>query len=138
MTLILPGPVAIPVVVALAFTAGRILGRLAREARLITIAWLALRGTKPDERPEILRALGRAGWGWRTATCQDGDSPATTDMGSRIAGVGDNAHRALSTGSARTLPSADLANRPLNETRHVRHSGRVAMQLRAITQPAQP
>jgi hypothetical protein len=38
---------------------------LAREARLITVVWLALRGTRPDERADIIRALtggqGRVG-----------------------------------------------------------------------------
>jgi len=48
---------AIPVFVALVVAAGRIVASLAREARLITVVWLALRGTRPDERTEIIRAL---------------------------------------------------------------------------------
>jgi hypothetical protein len=33
------------------------LAPLAREVRLIAVAWLALRGTQPRDRPEILWAL---------------------------------------------------------------------------------
>jgi hypothetical protein len=62
MTFIPPALATIPVLVALAVAAGRIVAPLAREARLITVVWLALRGTRPDQRAEIIRALrGRQG-----------------------------------------------------------------------------
>jgi hypothetical protein len=57
MTVILPTVAAVPVIVALTVAAGRIVAPLAREARLITVAWLALRDTRPDQRAEIVRAL---------------------------------------------------------------------------------
>lgn len=47
----------IPLLVALSVAAGHILAPLAREARLITVAWLALRGTQPDQRADIIEAL---------------------------------------------------------------------------------
>jgi hypothetical protein len=60
MSLISPGLTAIPAIVAIAAVFGRMLAPLAREVRLTMVAWLALRGTQPDERPEILRALAGA------------------------------------------------------------------------------
>jgi hypothetical protein len=44
-------------ILAIAAVSGHLLASIAREVRLMAIAWLALRGTRPDERPEILRAL---------------------------------------------------------------------------------
>jgi len=57
MTLISPTLAAIPALVTLAIAAGRVVVPLAREVRLVTVAWLALRRTRPDERAEIIRAL---------------------------------------------------------------------------------
>jgi hypothetical protein len=57
MTLITLTLATLPALVTLAVTAGRIVASLAREARIITVLWLALRGTRPDERAEIIRAL---------------------------------------------------------------------------------
>jgi hypothetical protein len=54
MTLLSPGLVA---VLAVAAVLGRVLAPLAREIRLALVTWLALRGTRPPERPEILNAL---------------------------------------------------------------------------------
>jgi hypothetical protein len=72
MTLILPTLATIPVLAALTVAAGRIVAPLAREARLITVVWLALRGTRPNQRAEIIRALtGRQG-------LVDGDSTKRT------------------------------------------------------------
>jgi hypothetical protein len=57
MTLIPPTLALIPALVTLAVAFGRIVAPLAREARLATTVWLALRGTQPSERAEIIRAL---------------------------------------------------------------------------------
>jgi hypothetical protein len=57
MTLSPPTLAMIPALVALTIAAGRIVAPLAREARLITVVWLALRGTRPGQRAEIIRAL---------------------------------------------------------------------------------
>lgn len=57
MTMIPPTLVALPALVTLAVAAGRIVAPLAREVRVITVVWLALRGTRPDDRTEIIRAL---------------------------------------------------------------------------------
>ena len=75
------GPTAIPTLVAAVGMAGRMLAPLAREARLSILSWLALRGTQPDQRPEIIRALA-------------GHSPKAKTMmlpGNGVL-VGDNAH----------------------------------------------
>ena len=58
MGLICPSLAAIPAFVAIAAVIGRMVASLAREARLTAVVWLALRGTQPSERPEILKALG--------------------------------------------------------------------------------
>jgi hypothetical protein len=47
----------VPELLALAALGGRMLAPLIREARLTFVAWLALRGTQPSERPEIIRAF---------------------------------------------------------------------------------
>ena len=57
MGLISHGLAEAPAVMLLAVVLGHALERLAREIRLAAIVWRALRGTRPDERPEILRAL---------------------------------------------------------------------------------
>ena len=57
MTVIPSALAAIPALVTLTVVAGRIVGPLAREARFIVVVWLALRGTRPDERADIIRAL---------------------------------------------------------------------------------
>ena len=57
MTLIPPTLAALPALVTLAITAGRFMSSLAREARIITVVWLALRGTQPSQRAEIIRAF---------------------------------------------------------------------------------
>lgn len=57
MVLIPSALAALPLLVALTVAAGRTVASLAREARLMTVAWLALRGTRPDQRAEIVHAL---------------------------------------------------------------------------------
>jgi hypothetical protein len=47
----------IPAVLALTVAAGRVVAPLAREARRFAVMWLALRGTQPSERAEIIRAF---------------------------------------------------------------------------------
>lgn len=47
----------VPAIVIIAVAVGSALAPLTREILLATLAWLALRGTRPHERPEILRAL---------------------------------------------------------------------------------
>ena len=53
----LPSLAAVPAVVLAAAVLGRMLASLAREMRLTFVAWLALRGTSPGERSQILQAL---------------------------------------------------------------------------------
>jgi len=57
MSLISAGLGTIPAIVAIAAVLGRVVALLVREVRLAMVAWLALRGTQPGERPDILRAL---------------------------------------------------------------------------------
>jgi hypothetical protein len=57
MTLISPTLAATPALVAIAIFAGRIVAAIAREVRITTVVWLALRSTRPEERAEIIRAL---------------------------------------------------------------------------------
>lgn len=46
-----------PLALALAAIAGRTIVALARHATRLVLAWLALRGSRPEQRPEILRAM---------------------------------------------------------------------------------
>ena len=57
MAHLLPGLGKVLALLTLAGICGRMLAPLAREVRLAILVWLALRGTQPDLRPEILRAL---------------------------------------------------------------------------------
>ena len=57
MGLISHGLTGAPTVMLLAAVLGHSFTRLAREIRLAAVVWRALRGTRPDERPEILRAI---------------------------------------------------------------------------------
>jgi hypothetical protein len=47
----------VPAIVIIAMALCHTLALLGREVRLAMLTWLALRGTQPSERPEILRAL---------------------------------------------------------------------------------
>jgi hypothetical protein len=49
--------VSLPEFAAVAVLISRLLTSLLREVRLTVLTWLALRGTQPDQRPEIIRAL---------------------------------------------------------------------------------
>lgn len=67
----------VPVVVTAAAVLGRALAQLAREVRLALLNWLALRGTRPDERSEIIQALtGSSGQVERAAMPDVGSSKA--------------------------------------------------------------
>lgn len=57
MSLISPGLTAIPAIMAMAVIFSRMLALVAHEVRLIIIVRLALQGTQPCERSDILRAL---------------------------------------------------------------------------------
>lgn len=57
MTLIQSTLAAVPELVILTITAGRIVAAVAREATTIIVTRLALRDTRPDERADIIRAL---------------------------------------------------------------------------------
>jgi len=95
------GLAALSTMVAVSAVLGRLLAPLAREVRLTAIAFLALRGSQPGERAEILRALAtvtsRTG---RTAIpnsslVDDGGSSAMITMlrsDTPLRGAGLNAH----------------------------------------------
>lgn len=48
---------SLPAFAGAAVLAARLITGLARELRLTVAVWLALRGTRPEQRPEIIRAL---------------------------------------------------------------------------------
>jgi hypothetical protein len=94
----------ISVLVTLTVAAVRIVAPLAREARLITIVWLALRGTRPGQRAEIIRALtGRPG-------LVDGSPPK----------------RALATAAAQRAGTAAISGDRVREEHSAGDSGKVA------------
>ena len=74
MDLTSTGLAAFPATVVAAAVLGRMLAPLAREVRLIVVGWLALRGTQPNERPEILRALAAVPYQAGQATISKVDS----------------------------------------------------------------
>lgn len=85
MSLICPGLAAIPAFAAIAAVLSRTLASLAHEVRLTAVAWLALRGTQPSERPEILRALAAAPqqMGWTTISKGDSINETAKHQGNR-------------------------------------------------------
>ncbi len=74
MAPISPGLTAIPAIVVLAAIFGRMIALVAREVRLIIVARLALVGTQPYERPDILKALASAQPDGRTSAIRVVDS----------------------------------------------------------------
>jgi hypothetical protein len=73
MGLISHGLTTIPAIVAVAAIFSRMLALVAREVRLIIVARLALQGSQPYERPDILRALAAAPQDGRTSTIREVD-----------------------------------------------------------------
>lgn len=75
MGLISHGLTEAPAVMLIAAVLGHALARLAREIRLAAVVWRALRGTRPDERSEILRALADVpAKAWKTPAVPDVDT----------------------------------------------------------------